>query len=258
MSRKAPDKGSGVSSKFDHFYDPKQTRADRAKVRATHRDISDLIEKEKDVLTNQVLEEAKIFDEENGYRKTVFHKIKGKIEENYENVNRTREGVGDLRNLQDLTKTSFLASRSLVESNKHVNPDAIIQGIKLRYAIDASELNSVRDFRKSAIEIDWVKLGREAAVYCRAPPRWMPMVGKVGTFTTSKVRKQAKKYQRENEKPKFKEEKNKNENTDEQNFQLKLCREMLEVVERKCMLDEEVKKYKQTGSGVCNFRQLIL
>ena len=132
MSRKAPEKGTGVSSKFAKFYDPKQTRADRAKVRATHRDISDLIEKEKDVLTNQVLEEAKIFDEENGYSKTVFHKIKGKIEENYENVNRTREGVGDLRNLQDLTKTSFLASRSLVESNKHVNPDAIIQGIKLR------------------------------------------------------------------------------------------------------------------------------
>ena len=143
------------------------------------------------MLTNQVLEEAKIFDEENGY-KTVFHKIKGKIEENYEYVNRTREGVGDLRNLQDLTKTSLLASRSLVESNKHVNPDAIIQGIKLRYAVNASELNSVRDFRKNTIEIDWVKLGREAAVYCRAPPRWLPMVGKLGTFTTSKVRKQSK------------------------------------------------------------------
>ena len=46
-------------------------------------------------------------------RKTVFHKIKGKIEENYENVNRTREGVGDLRNLQDLTKTSLVSVQKL-------------------------------------------------------------------------------------------------------------------------------------------------
>lgn len=251
MSNKDPEKRpAGVSSKFAHFYDPTQTRADRAKVRATHRDISDLIEKEKDVLTNQAFEEAKIFDEEGGYRRTVFHKIKGKIDKNFEEVNRTREGVGDLRNVQDLVKTSFLASRSLVDSNKHVNPDAIIQGIKLRYAVNASELNSVRDFRKNTIEIDWAKLGREAAVYCRAPPRWLPMVGKLGTFTMSKVRKQSKRYKRQIEKPRFEEEKNKGDNTDEQAFQLKLCNEMLEVVKRKCMLDEEVKKYKQTGSGV--------
>ena len=122
----------------------------------------------------------------------------------------------------------------------------------MRYAIDASELNDARDFRKCAIEIDWVKFGQEAAVYCRAPPRWMPMVGKVGTFTTTKVRKQAKKYQRRKENPNKKKEEKKNENTDEQAFQLKVCREMLDVVKRKCMLDAEVKKYKQTGSGVCN------
>ena len=89
-------------------------------------------------------------------------------------------------------------------------------------------------------------------MYCRAPPRWMPMVGKVGTFTTTKVRKQAKKYQRRKENPNKKKEEKKNENTDEQAFQLKVCREMLDVVKRKCMLDAEVKKYKQTGSGVCN------
>ena len=78
MSRKAPEKGTGVSSKFAKFYDPKQTRADRAKVRATHRDIGDLIEKEKDVLTNHVLEEAKYSMKKMDIVKQSFIKLKEK------------------------------------------------------------------------------------------------------------------------------------------------------------------------------------
>ena len=139
-----------------------------------------------------------------------------------------------------------------MDNNKHVNPDAIIQGLKLRYAIDASELNDARDFRKRAIEIDWVKFGQEAAVYCRAPPLDAHGWQSGNFYDVKKSENRQKSTSAQSEKPKFKEEKRMNENTDEQAFQLKVCREMLDVVKRKCMLDAEVKKYKQTGSGVCN------
>ena len=84
------------NEKFESYYKG-QTRADRAKVRQRHREIEDFHKSKKSYI-HDVNGQAKIYKDGGD---TAFHQVKDKVDKNYENVNQTREFVGDLRNVKD-------------------------------------------------------------------------------------------------------------------------------------------------------------
>ena len=80
--------------------------------------------------------------------------------------------------------------------------------------------------------INWAKVGEIGGVYFRDVPRWNPMLGKIGTFSTVRQpRKQAQKYVRAKQKKSKAQEKTEDGQMDEQAFQGKLCNDMIELLQ---------------------------
>ena len=245
------------NEKFESYYKG-QTRADRAKVRQKHREIEDFHKSKKSDI-HDVNGQAKIYRDGGD---TAFHQVKDKVDKNYENVNQTREFVGDLRNVKELASDVVIGSKTLVDDNKYITRPTLYQGIKERFAENSALANSGQDLKGKAMTINWAKVGEIAGVYFRDVPRWNPMLGKIGTFSTVRQpRKQAQKYVRAKQKKSKAQEKTEDGQMDEQAFQGKLCNDMMRIAKEKCLnqklhpvtLDvigtancEEVRLYKQS------------
>jgi hypothetical protein len=229
-------------------FDTRQTKLDRADLRDKYRQL-EANHKLKRPLLRDVEGQAKIFAEK-GEPGSLIFKSTRELKNLAKRVTRPNEFVVDIHVANFIASDMKDASNQLTAKNKHINRNAIIQGIKKRFALDRSTVANHQDLKGRAIEIDWVKLGRTAGVYFRAPPRWTPMLGKIDTFDNMrKPKKQRVKMHREEPMPKKKQETKENGKMDEQSFQLKLCQDMINVSQAKCLTDPEVSLYKRTGAG---------